>query len=88
MLEHRVELKVVDWDDTRFRKAVETAWEQIRHGVVDADSTTAAAHLQILVRAAGYPAANVTVHRTVDEALAHVSHFEVRPGPENVLLGR
>lgn len=88
MLEHRVELKVVAWDDIPFRSVVETAWEQVRHGVVDADSTTAAAHLQILVRASGYPAAIVTVRRTVDEALAHVSHFEVRPEPEKVLLGR
>lgn len=86
MLDHRVELKVIGWDDVPFREAVETTWAQIRHGTVDADSTTAAARLQMLVRAAGYPSAVVTVRRTVDEALAHVSHFEVRPEPAEVLL--
>ena len=86
MLDHRVELKVIDWVDIPFREAVETAWAQIRHGTVDADSTTAAARLQMLVRAAGYPSAVVTVRRTVHEALAHVSHFEVRDEPAKVLL--
>lgn len=86
MLEHRVELSIVDWDDTPFREVVEAAWAQIRRGIVDADSTTAAAHLQILVRGSGYPGAIVTVHRTVDEALAHISHFEVRREPAPVLL--
>ncbi|MBI3746620.1 MAG: hypothetical protein HY264_08930 [Chloroflexi bacterium] len=88
MLEHRVELKVVDWDDIPFREVVETAWHQVRQGRVDADSITAAEHLQLLVRGAGYRSATVTVHRTVDEALAHVGHFEVRREPARVLLGR
>lgn len=78
MLEHRVELKIVDWDDVAFRQAVDRAWSTIRQGAVDVDSTTAAAHLQLLVRGAGYPQATVDVHKTVDEALAHIAHFEVR----------
>ncbi|MBA3877027.1 MAG: hypothetical protein C0498_08850 [Anaerolinea sp.] len=88
MLEHRVELKIVDWDDVPFREAVERAWGTVRHGAVDVDSTTAAAHLQLLVRAAGYSKAVVDVHKTVDEALAHVAHFEVRRAPELVSLAR
>ncbi|HSO28804.1 MAG TPA: hypothetical protein VLS28_02805 [Candidatus Sulfomarinibacteraceae bacterium] len=73
-----MELKIVDWDDVAFRQAVDRAWGTIRQGAVDIDSTTAAAHLQLLVRDAGYPQAVVDVHKTVDEALAHVAHFEVR----------
>ena len=88
MLEHRVELKVVDWDDIPFREAVETAWRQVRHGQVDSDSITAAEHLQLLVRAVGYPTATVEVHKTVDEALSHVAHFEVRREPARVVLER
>ena len=88
MLEHRVELTIVDWDELPFREAVEAAWGRIRHGSVDADSTTAAAHLQMLVRAAGYPTAVVEVHRTVDEALSHISHFEVRREPARELAVR
>lgn|GEM_PF-5108956 len=88
MLEHRVELKVVDWDDIPFREVVETAWRQVREGRMDADSMSAAEHLQQLVRRAGYPTAAVIVHRTIDEALAHVGHFEVRRESARVLLGR
>jgi len=47
VLEHRVELKIVDWDDVPFREAVDRAWDTIRGGAVDIDSTTAAAHLQL-----------------------------------------
>lgn len=86
MLEHRVELKIVDWDDVPFREAVDRAWDTIRRGAVDIDSTTAAAHLQLLLRGAGYPQAIVDVHKTVDEALAHVAHFEVRRAPAAVSL--
>ena len=87
MLEHRVELKVVDWDDIPFREAVETAWRQVRFGRVDSDSSQAAAHLQLLIRAAGYPTAGVEIHKTVDEALAHVAQFEVRRETARVPAG-
>ena len=88
MLEHRVELKIVDWDDVAFREAVDRSWSTVRNGAVDVDSTTAAAHLQLLVRAAGYPQAIVDVHKSVDEALAHVAHFEVRRTPVRVAIPR
>lgn len=87
-MEHRVELKIIDWDDLPFREAVESTWGRIREGGVDADSLNAAARLQLLVRAAGYPAAIVEVHKTVDEALAHVAHFTVHREPVTVSLGR
>lgn len=86
MLEHRVQLKVCEWDDVAFRSAVEQAWTKIRLGPDDADSIMAAAHLQMLVRAAGYPNATVEVHRSVDEALAHVAHFEVHRQPTEALV--
>lgn len=88
MLEHRVELKIIDWDDVAFRQAVDRAWATIRNGAVDVDSTTAAAHLQLLVRGSGYPHAIVDVHKTVDEALAHIAHFEVRQAPAQVSSAR
>ena len=81
MLEHRVQLKVIEWEDVAFRTAVERAWATIRLGPDDADSVTAAAHLQLLIRGSGYPRATVTMTRTVEEALAHVSEFEVRREP-------
>lgn len=81
MLEHRVHLSIEDWADVDFRRAVEAAWETVRRGPDDADSIGAASHLQLLVRAGGYPHAVVDVHRSVDEALAHVAHFEVTRDP-------
>ena len=81
MLEHRVHLGIEDWADVDFRRAVETAWETVRHGPDDADSIGAAAHLQLLVRANGYPHAVVEVSRSVDEALLHVAHFDVTRDP-------
>jgi hypothetical protein len=87
MLEHRVQLRVCEWDDVAFRSAVEDAWTKVRLGPDDADSIMAAAHLQMLVRAAGFPETTVEVHRSVDEALAHVAHFEVHREPSKTLVG-
>lgn len=81
MLEHRVHLGIEDWADVEFRRAVESAWEIVQQGPDDADSIDAAAHLQLLVRGGGYPRAVVEVHRSVDEALAHVAHFDVIRDP-------
>jgi hypothetical protein len=77
MLEHRVHLRVEDWDDVAFREAVDSAWSSVRLGPETIDSTTAAAHLQLLLRKSGYPHASVEIHKTVDEALHHFAHFEV-----------
>lgn len=81
MLEHRVLLGIEDWADVEFRRCVEAAWDTVRRGPDDCDSIGAAAHLQILVRAGGYPRAEVEVRRSVDEALAHVAHFDVTRDP-------
>ena len=81
MLEHRVLLGIEDWADVEFRRAVESAWEAVRQGPDDCDSISAAAHLQLLLRAGGYDHAEVEVRRSVDEALAHVAHFDVTRDP-------
>ena len=81
MLEHRVLRGSEDWADVDFRRAVESAWETVRRGPDDCDSITAAAHLQLLLRAGGFPNAEVEVRRSVDEALAHVAHFDVTRDP-------
>jgi len=81
MLEHRVLLGIEDWADVDFRRAVEAAWETVQSGSDDCDSIPAAIHLQVLLRAGGYPQAEVEVRRSVDEALAHVAHFDVSRDP-------
>ena len=84
MLEHRVLLGIEDWADVDFRRSVEAAWETVRRGPDDCDSITAASHLQLLLRAGGYPHAEVEVRRSVDEALAHVAHFDVTRDPAEI----
>jgi hypothetical protein len=84
MLEHRVQIGIEDWADVEFRRCVEAAWDTVRRGPDDADSISAAAHLQLLVRAAGYPCAEVEVRRSVNEALAHVAHFDVTRDPAEI----
>jgi hypothetical protein len=86
MLEHRVQLGIEDWADVDFRRAVEAAWETVRHGPGDPDSIGAAVQLQVLIRAGGYPHAVVEVRRSVDEALAHVAHFDVTRDPATACL--
>ena len=81
MLEHRVLLGIEDWADVDFRRAVEAAWDTVRQGADDCDSIGAAVHLQLLLRDGGYPNAEVEVRRSVDEALAHVAHFDVTRDP-------
>ncbi|HET9682179.1 MAG TPA: hypothetical protein VFP19_09080 [Candidatus Limnocylindrales bacterium] len=81
MLEHRVLLGIEDWADVEFRRAVEAAWDTVRQGPDDCDSIGAAVHLQQLLRVSGYPRAEVEVRRSVDEALAHVAHFDVTRDP-------
>ena len=88
MLEHRVLLGIEDWADVDFRRAVEAAWETVRRGPDDCDSIGAAAHLQLLLRAGGYPHAEVEVRRSVDEALAHVAHFDVTRDPGEIAARR
>jgi hypothetical protein len=87
MLEHRVQLKIEAWDDVPFRETVERAWESVKRSPDDIDSIAAAAHLQLLIQASGYPEATVEVRRSVDEALAHVAHFHVHHAPLAELVG-
>ncbi len=89
MLERHIELKIVEWDDIPFREAIEDALEAVRRsGPPEMDAARAAADLQALVRAAGYRSATVIAHQTVDDALAHVSHLEVRRDPVALLTSR
>ena len=78
MLEHNVKIRVVDWDDRVFVQTVNSVWRDTADGDVDLDSREAAARAQLLLRHAGYPSAEVTYTRSVDEALHHVAHWTVR----------
>ena len=81
MLEHRVDVCIEDWTDAGFRHVVDSAWDAVAGGPEDADSIDAAARLQYLLRTGGYHDAAVEIHQSVDEALAHVAHFDVSREP-------
>jgi hypothetical protein len=81
MLEHQVDVCIEDWTDAEFRHLVGTAWDAVCGGPDDVDSIAAAVRLQLLLRAGGYDGAVVEIHQSVDEALAHVAHFDISREP-------
>lgn len=70
--------ELVPWDDSDFVSEYERAHEQVvREGLL-INGPRAAARLEELMRAAGYPRVSVEVERTVDEALRHDARWTVR----------
>jgi hypothetical protein len=78
--------ELVPWDDADFVREYEGAHEQVvREGLL-INGPRAAARLEELMRAAGYPRVSVKVERTIDEALRHAARWTVRrdgePAPD------
>lgn len=70
--------ELVPWDDADFVREYERAHEQVvREGLL-INGPRAAARLEELMRAAGYPRVSVQVERTIDEALRHAARWTVR----------
>lgn len=84
MSEHRVDICIEDWTDAKLRRLVGAAWDTVCVGPDEVDSIGAAARLQMLLRSGGYVRAEVEVHQSVDEALAHVVHFDISCEPSRV----
>jgi len=78
VLERRVKVRVVEWDDPEFLAAVNLALEQAAIEASGIDGCAAAEIAQRVLRANGYPAAVVSYSRTVDEVLHQVAHWVVR----------
>ena len=78
-----IQAELIPWDDPQFVREYENAREQAIQEGLTINGPKAAARVQQLVRAGGYPHAVVEVHRTVDEALNHAARWTVtRDGPE------
>lgn len=73
-----IRAKLAPWDDAAFVRAFEHAKDAMEQSGCCPDGPMAAERVQHLLREAGYPAARVEVERTVEEALTHVSHWDVR----------
>jgi hypothetical protein len=70
--------ELVPWDDPDFVRKYEGAHEQVvREGLL-INGPRAAARLEELMRAAGYPRVSVKVERTIEEALRHAARWTVR----------
>jgi hypothetical protein len=73
-----IKARITPWDDPGFVRAFEEAKDRVEHEADRPDSPRAALEVQHQLRAAGYPNARVEVIRTVEEALQHTSHWDVR----------
>ncbi len=71
-----IRAKITPWDDSAFVRAFEIARGATEHEGFD-DGPKAGAHVQQLLREAGYPRATVEVIRTAREALEQTSHWIV-----------
>jgi len=71
-----IKAKITPWDDPAFVRAFEHA-RGLAAGEGFDDGPIGAAHVERLLREAGYPKATVDVIRTVREALEHSPHWIV-----------
>jgi hypothetical protein len=70
--------ELVPWNDADFVRDYERAREQVLREGLLINGPRAAARLEELMRAAGYPRVSVKVERTIDEALRHSARWTVR----------
>lgn len=73
-----VKARLIPWADKDFVLAYEHAHAEVEESGCCPEGQDAASRVQHLLRDRGYPAARIDVERSVDEALAHVSHWTVR----------
>jgi hypothetical protein len=73
-----IRAELIPWDDTAFVQEFEHARNQAILEGLAIPGPTAAARVERLLRAGGYPRAAVDVDATVDEALMHAARWTVR----------
>jgi hypothetical protein len=71
-----IKAKITPWDDQEFVRAFESARDQTAREELG-DGPKAGAHVEHLLREAGYPKARVDVIQTVRDALEQTSHWVV-----------
>ncbi len=74
----RVKIHVVDWEDPRFVVALQAAWKCLLVEGVELDSPTAAVHAEELLRASGFPTAEIRYDRTVSDIQVGTATWTVR----------
>lgn len=73
-----VKARITPWDDRAFVAAYEHARKEADRVGCTIDGPDAAACVERLLREAGFLDARVEIRRSVEEALQHVAHWDVR----------
>jgi len=72
-----VKARLIPWDDRAFVEAFERSHAEVVTSGCCPEGPAAAARVQAMLRAGGYPRAWIRVERSVDEALEHVAHWTI-----------
>ena len=75
-----VKAKLIPWDDPGIVRAFEHARAAVEASGCCPKGMDAAVRVEHLLGETGFPAARVSIERTVPEALEHVAHETVRRG--------
>jgi hypothetical protein len=70
-------VRLLPWDDSGFVQSFERARAQAISEGLTMNGPKAAARVEQLIRADGFPNARVDCERTVEEALEHSAHWTV-----------
>ena len=73
-----VRAELIPWDDSELVGAYERAHDEALREGLAINGPRAAARVEELLRARGYPRAAVDVERTINEALEHAARWTVR----------
>ena len=73
----RLKIKVVDWQDRDFIRALDASLADALRDGLDIDRSAVADRAEAELRGEGYPRARISYTRSVDEVLARVAHWTV-----------
>ena len=73
----RLKIKVVDWQDRAFIRALDTSLADALRDGLDIDRPAVADRAEAELRGEGYPDARISYTRSVDEVLARIAHWTV-----------
>lgn len=73
----RLKIKVVEWDDRAFVRALDESLADALDDGLDIDRPAVAERTEAELRGEGYPDARIVYTRSVDEVLSRVAHWTV-----------
>lgn len=73
----RLKIKVVDWQDRAFIRALDVSLSDALRDGLDIDRPAVADRAEAELRDGGYPDARIAYSRSVDEVLSRIAHWTV-----------